>query len=144
MVWRQGSFALETAVGRRGRSDSPFPSYVPKYQHSPGEGGTIGGYNTNSTRIVRGCEVWLSRARGPGLFVFWPCSSIELHLISLPSASEGSRELQAVFSFSIPCAPNEGDCWDWKKVHFNLCKGGGVISLVTSIYRSLRLVWSIK
>lgn len=34
------------------------------------------------------------------------------HLISLPSASEGSRELQAVFSFSIPCAPNEGDCRD--------------------------------
>lgn len=52
------------------------------------------------------------------------------HLISLPSASEGSRELQAVFSFSIPCAPNEGDCRDSKKVHFNLCKGGGVISLL--------------
>lgn len=103
---------LRDCSGWKGRSDSPFPSYVPKYQHSPGEGGTTGGYNTNSTRIVRGCEVWLSTARGPGLFVFWPCSSIKLHLISLPSASEGSRELQAVFSFSIPCAPNEGDCRD--------------------------------
>lgn len=81
---------LRDCSGWKGRSDSPFPSYVPKYQHSPGEGGTIGGYNTNSTRIVRGCEVWLSRAPGPGLFVFWPCSSIKLHLISLPLLLKGA------------------------------------------------------
>lgn len=118
------------SVGGSGEVRQSFPSYVPKYQHSPGEGGTIGCYNTNSTRIAKGCEVWLSRARRPGSFVFWPCSSIKLQLISLPSASEGSRELQAVFSFSIPCAPNEGDCRDWKRVYFRLCKGGGVISLL--------------
>lgn len=114
--------------GKQGEIRRSFPSSVPKYQHSPGEGGTTGGYNTNSTRVVRGCEVWLSKAPGPGSL--WPCSSIKLHLMSLPSASQGSRELWVVFSFSIPCAPIEGDSRDWKRVYFSLCKGGGVISLL--------------
>lgn len=75
-----------------GRSDRrSLPSYVPKHQRSPGEGGTIGGYDTNSTRIVRGCEVWLSKGtRGPLAFLSRPCGGIKLHLISPPSAPQGS------------------------------------------------------
>lgn len=41
------------STGGSGEVSPSFPSYVPKHQRSPGEGGTIGGYDTNSTRVVR-------------------------------------------------------------------------------------------
>lgn len=115
-----------------GRSDSqPLPSYVPKHQRSPGEGGTIGGYDTNSTRIVRGCEVWLKagHARAPCLSVpaLWQHQTAsDFTALRSPGELGGSP---AVFSSSIPCAPREGDCRDWKRVGCSAGEGGGAISL---------------
>lgn len=126
--------------GKRGEVRRSFPSPVPKYQHSPGEGGTTGGYNTNSTRVVRGCEVWLSRAPGPGSFVLWPCSSIKLHLISLPSASQGSRDPGSVLFLHSLCSKRRRQPRLEEGLLQFVQRRWCDLSFVTSIQRSLWLV----
>lgn len=48
---------------------------------------------------------------------------------ALRSPGELGGGSPAVFSSSIPCAPHEGDCRDWKRVGFSSGEGGGAISL---------------
>lgn len=49
---------------------------------------------------------------------------------ALRSPGELGGGSPAVFSSSIPCAPTEGDCRDWKRVGFSSGEGGGAISLI--------------